>query len=192
MTVYQISQDRTKRIINGKSRWFASAKCGECGKIWDVMVQNIPKMKTCGCVNPTRSHGMSGTAIYNIWDKMKSRCGNPSDAAYESYGGRGIAVCDRWLNSFELFAVDMGPRPLGSSMDRIDNNKGYTPDNCRWVTPKEQCRNRRSNRRITVDGIEKTVAEWGEALGAARALLIYDRLSKGWSHKEAVFGKACT
>ena len=88
-------------------------------------------------------HGMGGTPIYNIWMGIKARCLNPNYPRYEYYGGRGIKVCDRWKNSFNNFYVDMGKKPEGMEIDRIDNNGDYEPNNCRWVTHAENCRNTR-------------------------------------------------
>lgn len=102
---------------------------------------------------------------YNVWMKMRGRCNNPRDLHYGDYGGRGIRVCERW-DTYENFIADMGPRPSDAhSLDRIENNRGYEPANCRWATQKQQQRNRRSNRWFVVDGIRATLAEHCERTG---------------------------
>lgn len=115
---------------------------------------------------------------------MISRCKLPSGRAYKYYGGRGIKVCERWVK-FENFLVDMGERPTGKSIDRINNDGNYEPGNCRWATDIEQHRNRSDNVRITFNGETMTMAEWEERLSMKRGLL-RDRISSGWSAEDAL------
>jgi hypothetical protein len=115
---------------------------------------------------------------------MKRRCFNPTVKHHINYGGRGIGVCSRWLK-FENFFADMGRCPAGMSLDRKDNDLGYNPTNCRWATPKEQARNRRSNRLVSVDGRQITISEAAELAGKSKAT-IRGRLNRGWSIERAM------
>lgn len=111
-----------------------------------------------------RSHGKSRTQLYAVWQAAKQRCINPKDPAYGRYGARGIYVCERW-DSFENFIADMGDRPLGATLDRIDNNGPYSPENCRWASRKEQSNNREANVKITHNGVTLTAMQWSEKIG---------------------------
>jgi len=131
-------------------------KC-ECGNETDVLSFNLRSGHTtsCGCLHKSmmkrglrRSHGLISTRIYSIWENMKSRCYNPNAESFKYYGLRGITVCPEWRNSFQAFhdwAMSHGYQ-YDLSIDRIDNDKGYSPDNCRWATAKEQSQNRRNTR----------------------------------------------
>jgi hypothetical protein len=104
------------------------------------------------------------TKTYSSWQKMKNRCLNPNHDTYKHYGGRGIKICDRWINCFENFLADMGERPDGKTLDRIDSNGNYEPGNCKWSTQLEQTNNQRKSVRITYRGETHTIAEWGRIL----------------------------
>lgn len=110
---------------------------------------------------------------------MKDRCLNPNHQAYKDYGGRGIAVCEKWMK-FEGFIEDMGMRPTGMTLDRIDVNRGYYKENCRWATPKQQSSNSRRNVRISFRGVTKLISEWAVDLGINNQTLS-ERFSRGWS-----------
>ena len=117
----------------------------ECGVEKDVKHSHLAagNSRSCGCAEVT--HGMTRTKEYRIWDAMVRRCHNPNHHAFASYGGRGITVCDKW-RTFEGFFEDMGFKPAGMSLDRIDNDKGYSKENCRWATATDQARNRRATK----------------------------------------------
>lgn len=115
---------------------------------------------------------------------MLSRCSDPRNNSYRFYGARGVAVCERWL-SFDNFLADMGPRPSGKTLDRIDSARGYEPGNCRWATPTEQIRNRSNTVRLTALGETLCAAEWSARTGVPLGTL-YARLNKGWSHERAI------
>jgi hypothetical protein len=131
---------------------------------------------------------MRYTKTYEAWHSMKDRCLNPRHSAWREYGGRGIAVCERWLR-FENFLEDMGEAPAGTTLDRVDNEGGYRPGNCRWATVKEQARNRRSNRLVTFEAVTKTLAEWCEELSLDYTLTWQRLYEMGWSVERALTSK---
>jgi hypothetical protein len=116
---------------------------------------------------------------YSTWQGMKQRCYNPKCAQYKNYGGRGITVCDEWLNSFAAFVRDMGEKPEGFSIDRIDNDKGYSKENCRWATLEEQARNQRRSVYLEYDGKRMTMREWAVELGRHETT-IHSRIRRGY------------
>ena len=123
---------------------------------------------------------------YSSWQAMKTRCLNENDPGYKKYGEKGITICDQWMDSFSAFYKDMGDRPEGTTIDRIDNNGNYEPGNCRWAEIKTQNRNRPSfNRMLTYNGETRCVAEWSEILGISFHA-IYCRLRMGWSDEETL------
>ena len=131
------------------------------------------------------SHGMSRTPEYQAWLHMKDRCFNPNHKRYSDYGGRGITVCDRWLN-LENFLADIGSRPSPKhSLDRIDNDGNYCHENCRWATKAEQQNNQRTNRLITIGCVTLTIAQWEKEMGYKQGI-IWSRLKDGWSEYKAV------
>lgn len=138
--------------------------------------------QSCGCLNreisritsktSNRSHGRTKTKEHIAWTAMKQRCYYTKHRSYAYYGGRGIVVCERWLNSFENFFEDMGLRPSDEhSLDRIDSDGDYSPDNCKWSTREEQSTNRRNVRFFTKNGETHSMAEWERRLGLTKGLL---------------------
>lgn len=132
------------------------------------------------------THGLTKSPEYWIWRSMKARCFNPKTHSYKSYGGRGITVCKKWVNSFENFYKDIGPRPNSTyQIDRINNNGNYSPKNCRWVTASENSSNRRTSKMITFNGKTLSATEWAKRIGMNRGG-ITKRLQKGWPLKKAL------
>ena len=143
---------------NGHQYWLF--KC-DCGNEKIICVNNVKRgnTKSCGCLYAT--HGMYGTRAHTSWKSMKGRCLNKNYSDYKNYGGRGIKVCKEWL-TFENFFEDMGERPENKSLDRIDNNKGYSKENCKWSTQKEQMNNTRRNHLLTYKGKTQNIKQWSE------------------------------
>lgn len=130
-------------------------------------------------------HGMRGTPEYTAWSEAKRRCYLKTGKDYHRYGGRGICVCSRWKDSFENFFSDMGKRPLNTSLDRKDNNKGYSPDNCRWATVEQQANNMRSSHYLTLNNRRMTVAQWSREIDMCVETLQY-RIYAGWTVEKAL------
>jgi len=178
--------------------WLCRCKCGVEKAI---IGQSLRKGQgSCGCNTGKRiseskiEHGKSKTSEFAIWVSMIQRCTNKNAASYPYYGGRGISVCDSWLNSFEAFLGDMGIRPSSShSIERIENDGNYEPANCRWANDFEQACNRRNNVRLTVNGVTLIVAEWARKIGVIPSV-IHNRIRRGWSAEQAITpvrSKAC-
>ena len=131
-------------------------------------------------------HGSSRNPTYSKYQAMKQRCLNPKHKGWPRYGGRGIKVCERWLNSFENFLADMGESPEGMSIDRIDSDGHYEPANCRWASADEQANNKRNNRRIEIEGmvfasLSRACDHFGISYGVVRG-----RISRGNSIEQAL------
>lgn len=185
---------RAATTSQGGARWFCRCRCGVTR---NVLEHNLRSgcSQSCGCsshetVKARKNYGIWRCPEYKVWAAMCERCRRAAAENYTYYGGRGIRVCRRWLgpNGFANFLSDMGERPKGTQLDRRNNNRNYTPSNCRWATRKEQCRNRRSNRWITYRGQTKLLCEWAELTGLNRATIMR-RIHSGWS-LDRVFGQS--
>lgn len=133
----------------------------DCGVEKEIAISRVRNgySKSCGCLSievsreKARKHGMRSSPEYSSWTAMKGRCLDPDNKDYPRWGGRGITVCEEWIASFEAFHAHIGPRPSGTSLDRIDNARGYEPGNVRWATPKTQQENRRDTWEVEINGI---------------------------------------
>lgn len=163
--------------------------CGSIVKVYGYSLRN-GHTSSCGCYNKAviTTHGHTKTRTYKTWCSMRERCSNPNSPDYFRYGERGIKVCPEWEQSYDQFLLDMGERPDSMSLDRIDVNKGYSPQNCKWSTPHEQSRNMRSNFNIEIDGQVKCLMDWCTQYGLERHnyFYVWARIRKGWDPKEAL------
>lgn len=168
----------------------------DCGKETIKRANNLltpGHTNSCGCLfihkraaGLRTRHGQSRTPEWNAWMNIKARCYDHANKSYHNYGGRGITVCPQWLESFEVFRTDVGPRPSAKlTLERIDNNRGYEPGNCRWATRREQNANTRRNRMLTVHGETKPLPTWAHQYGL-KPQTLWARLKSGWSDEKAV------
>lgn len=194
-----------RKDASNNARWLF--KC-ECGKEVECRGSEVTRggIQSCGCVmsDVKKTHGMSRTKIYKTWIQMRSRCTNPNDQSYSEYGGRGITVCDEWFNSFDRFYSDMGEQKKGTSIERIDNNKGYSKENCKWATLLDQQRNKRTSKWWYIDGIKypshleaakilgkgaRTIIQWCEGYFCSKSNKLHQPKDNCWSelkYKEVV------
>lgn len=157
----------------------------ECGNTKIISIGHIKQGKTqsCGCLK-TKQNGLSTHPLHQVWYHMINRCTNPLRPEYINYGGRGITVCDEWLNSFTVFLEDIGERPsVKHSIERRNNELGYNKNNCYWATKEEQNNNTRSNVFLTHNGNTLTLAQWSRELGIPISTII-TRRSRNWEVKD--------
>jgi len=182
---------RTENNSWGAPRWVCICSCGTTKTIDGSSLRN-GCTKSCGCLKREGNNLKHGenrvkkrTQAYRTWAAIHNRCTNTKYEKYSQWGGRGIKVCQRW-SKFENFLKDMGDPPTRQhSIDRIDNNRGYSPSNCRWATPKEQGRNKRNNRLITFNGKTQCLSAWAEEY-QIKSSIIADRLKHGWDIEKAL------
>lgn len=177
--------------IEGKKPTYWLCEC-DCGNRKEIQLNNLTtgNSKSCGCLSKEHhviKHNASNTRLYNIYLAIKNRCLLKSCSNYKRYGGRGIKVCREWIDNFENFrewSISNGYNDQ-LSIDRIDNNGNYCPENCRWTTVKEQANNRRSNVILTYNGISQTIMQWSEEINIPY-MTLRARIERGWSVQKAL------
>ncbi len=173
---------------HGKAQWLC--KC-DCGNVKIISGDSLRQKRSvsCGCYQQearglkNRTHGLTRSPTYRSWQMMKKRCSCPDDVSYKNYGARGITYTPRW-EKFQNFLQDMGEKPDGTSLERLNNAKGYSKSNCKWATRTEQNRNRRLNILFMYRKQTKCLAEWCEELNLSYSRT-YHRLTNGWSVEAA-------
>lgn len=179
------------------SMWLCRCSCGNEIVTRASSLKN-ENTKSCGCLRKkmamiaSTTHGLSSgrkrkSRLYRAWTNMKSRCNNDKTPKFKNHGGRGISVCDQWKDyiNFHLWATENGYKD-NLSLERIDNDKGYSPENCKWATCSEQNINKRTNRIVTVDGISRTVKEWSIVTGAKQPTLHARLNDYGWGDEKTI------
>ena len=186
-----IKEVEAKRSLSRPNQRYKQAlyRC-HCGKEFVAMIRQVKvgDTKSCGCSKYIRTHGMCYSTTYQSWASMKYRCSKKSKD-YDIYMGRGITVCDRWIESFENFYEDMGERPKGTSIDRIDNDGNYEPGNCRWATTTEQAMNKSTNTILEYNGEKNTITQWAYLTGISKATICSRLYTGKWSIEETLTKK---
>lgn len=194
--LYVIAFDHLDEV-NGLAYWRCICDCGK-----EVVVRGnclrTGESRSCGCLARELSsirnstHNCRNTRLYHTWIDMKQRCMNPNQPDYPRWGGRGITVCESWLKSFDNFkewAIENGYTDT-LTIDRIDNDGNYCPENCRWATLEDQANNRRNSKLIEFNGEIHSETQWSRLLGGNRNL-VHARLKKGWSIEKALTTPVC-
>lgn len=173
-------------------KWECVCDCGNKSVVAGNKLKS-GRIKSCGCYvrqligQRSKTHGLSRRPMYLVWNSMMQRCYNPKDCSYKNYGARGIYVCDRWRESPANFIADMGVRPSPKhSIDRVDNDGPYAPENCRWATKTEQNNNLRTNRILTHNGMTQTVSVWARELGINKRTIRARLDDLGWPVEKAL------
>ena len=182
-------REAPKRLLehNWRRTWVCRCSCGSETTVEQYKIISGHTV-SCGCwkLERSRTHAMTGTPEHRCWKNMRSRCTNPNIPSFDKYGGRGIQICARW-SRFENFFEDMGPRPTPKhTIERIDNNGHYCPENCKWATMAEQDVNKRTNRFLAWDGKTLTVSQWACQLGMPETTLRARIGYLGWSIEKAL------
>lgn len=183
---------RGENTSSGQTRWVC--RC-DCGNITNTVAYSLTHglIVSCGCyqreitINRNRKHNMSNTRIYRIYREMLRRCYDSKRPTYKDYGGRGIIVCDEWKNDFMSFykwAIKNGYTD-NLTIERIDVNGNYCPENCTWIIKEDQSKNRRMSHKITINGETYCIAEWAKIMNI-KPRLIMVRLNRGWTEYDAV------
>lgn len=165
----------------------------DCGKFIETRGFKLRRggTKSCGCLRierlaeSRRQHGLCDTPTYRSWQMARHRCSNPNNVAYGNYGGRGIRMCDAWASDYLVFLADMGERPAGKTLDRVDPMLGYQPGNCRWATPVEQTLTKRNTKLVEWSGEQTTVRAVARIAGVS-ATTLYEHLKRGLCLQDAV------
>jgi hypothetical protein len=178
-----------EKIIVDKNSYFI-CEC-DCGEKTNLRTDRFGRTKSCGCLRKSnqfkKTHGKTGHRLHNVWLGMKERCYNINSHSYENYGGRGIVICDEWLEDFMKFynwSYDNGYKSK-LTIDRMDNDKGYSPDNCRWATPLVQQNNTRKTHKVEIEGVIKSISEWSRESGVKRETILR-RIKKGMIGREII------
>ena len=171
--------------IGKQTAWDCVCDCGGAKRtLGNSLTRGVTA--SCGCLHHemlvarNTTHGLGQPPEYKSWVHMRERCSNPNNPSYSNYGGRGIAVCSRWQTSFSNFIADMGPRSSSKhSLDRINNEGNYGPENCRWATKQTQANNTRRVRKLTYEGETHTITEWANLYDIPRGVLA-GRINRKW------------
>lgn len=187
---------KTDKRRNRTVVWLCECDCGNTKEVSSVCLTN-GFIKSCGCLRREKGsdhgrkmmtkHGWYGTRVYRVWHGMVCRCDEPSNSQYPNYGGRGIKVCDEWRNNPKAFCEWAMANGYSDNLtiDRIDVDGNYEPNNCRWVTIEKQQGNKRNNVNITYMGKTQCVAAWAREVGLNQ-MSIYERVRKGWADPEKI------